>query len=82
MSSLLQNVWDKILTKLSDYSPSIITTLVTLTIGYFVIRIIVHVIEKFFDKVNFDRAVETFIENAAKVVLWIILLINLIMKSM
>ena len=39
------------------------------------IKIIVKVVEHFFDKVNFDRSIETFLENVIKVVLWIILLI-------
>ena len=43
--------------------------------GYIVIRILTKLIEKFFSKVDFERGVETFIENAIKVILWIILII-------
>ena len=75
MPSLLQDVWNGFLDKLAGYTPTLITTTIILVIGYIIIRILVHIIEKFFDKVNFERSAETFIENIAKVALWGILII-------
>lgn len=48
---------------------------IILVIGYVIIKIITHMVAKFFDKVNFDRAAETFVENVVKVGLWAILLV-------
>tara|TARA_Y100000310_G_scaffold345527_1_gene466026 strand:+ start:22659 stop:23498 length:840 start_codon:yes stop_codon:yes gene_type:complete len=78
MPSLLQNIWADFLVKLSGYTPKLITTAIILVIGYIVIRILVHIIDKFFDKVNFERSAETFIENIARVGLWGILIIVLL----
>ncbi len=50
-------------------------TLVIVLVGYILIKIITRMVAKFFDKVNFDRALETFIENIVKVGLWAVLLI-------
>lgn len=75
MPSLLQNLWNGFLDKLASYTPTLITTAIILVVGYIIIRVLVHLIEKFFDKVNFERSAETFIENIAKVALWGILLI-------
>ena len=75
MPSLLQNLWNGFLDKLASYTPTLITTAIILVVGYIIIRVLVHLIEKFFDKVNFERSAETFIENIAKVALWGILII-------
>ena len=75
MPPLLQNLWNGFLDKLVGFTPKLITTVIILVVGYIIIRILVHIIEKFFDKVNFERSAETFIENIAKVALWGILLI-------
>jgi len=75
MPSLLQNLWADFLGKFGAYTPKLITVAIILVIGWIIIRVLIHLIERFFNKVNFDRSVETFIENIAKVGLWIILLI-------
>jgi len=75
MPSLLQNIWSDFLVKLSGYAPKLITIAIILVIGYIIIRVLVRLIEKFFEKANFDRGIETFIENIVKVGLWIILII-------
>ena len=75
MPSLLQNLGTGFSEKLAGYAPKLITVAIILVIGYIIIRVLVHLIEKFFDKVNFDRSVETFLENVVKVGLWGILLI-------
>ena len=75
MPSLLQNIWADFLVKLSSYVPKLITVVIILVIGYIAIRVLVRIIEKFFSKANFDRGIETFIENIVKVGLWMILII-------
>jgi len=75
MPSLLQNLWGDFLGKLGAYTPKLITAVIILVIGWITIKILVHLIDRFFNKVNFDRSVETFIENMARVGLWGILLI-------
>jgi len=75
MPSLLQDLWTGFLEKLAGYAPKLITAAIILVIGFIIIRILVHLIKKFFDRVNFDRSVETFLENVARVGLWGILLI-------
>lgn len=75
MPSLLQNIWSDFLVKLSGYAPKLITIAIILVIGYIIIRVLVRLIKKFFEKANFDRGIETFIENIVKVGLWIILII-------
>jgi len=75
MPSLLQTIWNDFLAKLSGLGPKLITAAIILVIGFIIIRVLVHLIERFFDRVNFERSAETFIENIAKVALWGILLI-------
>jgi len=71
IETLLANSSEAILA----FMPKIISVILIAVIGYFIIQIITKIIIKFFDKVDFDRGVETFIENAVKVILWIVLLI-------
>jgi small conductance mechanosensitive channel len=78
MASLLQNLWSDFLEKLVGYTPKLVTIAIILVIGFIIIRVIIHLIERFFDKVNFDRSVETFLENVARVGLWGILIIVLL----
>jgi len=75
MPSLLQNLWDDFLGKIVSYTPKLITVAIILVIGYIIIRVLIHLIEKFFEKANFDRGIETFIENIVKVGLWLMLII-------
>jgi len=75
MPSLLQNLWGEFVTKIASFTPKLITLTLILVVGFIIIRILVHLIEKFFDKVNFERSAETFIENIARVGLWGILII-------
>ena len=75
MPSLFGDLWNQFLDNLVAFTPKLITVGIILIIGYVIIRVLVHLIDRFFDKVNFDRSVETFIENIARVGLWGILLI-------
>ena len=52
-----------------------ISLIIIIAIGWIAIKIITKIVSKFFDKVDFDRAAETFVENTIKVVLWVILII-------
>lgn len=78
MASFLQTLVSYYNENFSAYSSKIVTFLVIIVVGYIVIKIITKLISRFFDRVDFDRGVETFIENAAKVVLWIVFLIILL----
>ena len=73
--ALLQNLWDSFVEKLIPYVPRLITAAVILVVGYIIIRVIVHLVDRFFEKAKFDRSIETFLENVVRVVLWAILLI-------
>ena len=73
--AFMQDLWGKFVEKIVASSSKIIAIVIILVIGYIIIKIITKIVAKFFDKVDFDRCVETFIENAIKVVLWVILLI-------
>tara|TARA_B100001971_G_scaffold149657_2_gene138740 strand:+ start:3703 stop:4545 length:843 start_codon:yes stop_codon:yes gene_type:complete len=75
MASVLQDMWNGLLDKAAGYAPKLITVAIILIIGFIIIRILIHLIDKFFNKVNFDRSVETFLENVARVILWSILII-------
>ena len=75
MSSSFQNLWSNFGEKFTAYSPKLITTAIILVIGYIIIRVLIHIIEKFFDRAKFDRSVETFLENVARVMLWAVLII-------
>ena len=50
-----------------------VIALLVLIAGYFLVKIINFYIRKFFQKVSWDRTVETFIQNLSAVVLWVIL---------
>ncbi|MFH0868192.1 MAG: mechanosensitive ion channel family protein [Candidatus Woesearchaeota archaeon] len=75
MASLLQNLWGKFIENLDIYTPKAITTIIILVVGFVIIKILVHIMNKFFERVNFDKSVETFLDNLARVVLWVILII-------
>lgn len=66
------------LTKLFTYLPKIISTVILLIVGYIIIKIIVKLVEHFFDRVEFDRTVEIFLENVVRVILWAILLVMIL----
>jgi small conductance mechanosensitive channel len=68
-------MWDGLLDKAAGYTPKLMSVAIILVIGFIIIRILIHLIDKFFNKVNFDRSVETFLENVARVILWSILII-------
>ncbi|MBU90008.1 mechanosensitive ion channel protein MscS [Candidatus Woesearchaeota archaeon] len=78
MASLLESLWSDFVEKIIGYTPKLITIAIILIIGYIAIRILVRLIDKFFEKADFDRGIETFIENIVKVGLWIILIVVLL----
>src|SRR3989338_10845955 len=78
MASFLQTLVSYYNENFSAYSSKILTIIIILVIGYIAIKIITKLIARFFDRVDFDRGVETFIENGSKVIMWIVLLIILL----
>ena len=75
MPSLMEKLLGNFVEKFSGYLPKLISVVVIIIVGYVIIKILTKLIVKFFDKVDFDRSAETFLENVAKVTLWIVLLI-------
>ncbi len=49
--------------------------IILLVVGFFVIKIINRYLSHFFDKYDFDRTLEVFIQKAVKIFLWIIFII-------
>jgi len=73
--SVLSQLKADIVTKAYAYIPKLILTVIIFLIGLVIIKILTKLVAHFFDKVNFERAIETFIENLIKIGLWVILLI-------
>src|SRR3989344_1381305 len=73
--AFMQDLLGKFVEKIIASSSKIIVIIIILVVGYIIIKILTKIVAKFFDKVDFDRGVETFIENAVKVILYIILII-------
>tara|TARA_Y100000310_G_C20701635_1_gene830537 strand:+ start:8501 stop:9352 length:852 start_codon:yes stop_codon:yes gene_type:complete len=71
----LSNLQAQLYEKFVNYIPKLIGVLVILIIGWIIIKIISKIVEHFFERVNFDRSAETFVENFVKVGMWLILLI-------
>ena len=66
---------DEFIAKVLSYMPKLLLTIIILVIGFFVIKIIKKAVAKFFDKVDFERSLETFIENIVGFTLWTILIV-------
>lgn len=75
---MLRDVWDNIIAKSVEFAPRLVAAAIILVLGYILISIIGRALAKFFSKVRFDRSIEIFMENAARVALWIILFIVLL----
>ena len=76
--AFIQDLWVKFVEKIIASSSKIIAIIIILAVGYIIIKILTRIVAKFFDKVDFDRGVETFIENAVKVILYVILIITVL----
>jgi len=62
----------QIVPTIQQYEGKIIMIAALLIGGFIAIKIINHAVAKFFDKVDFDRGVEIFIENTISVLLWVV----------
>jgi small conductance mechanosensitive channel len=62
----------QIVPTIQQYEGKIIMIAALLIGGFIGIKIINHAVAKFFDKVDFDRGVEIFIENTVSVLLWVV----------
>lgn len=71
VNQIIENYSDKIVSSF----PKLISTVVILVVGYIVVRVVIKLVEHFFEKVDFERSAETFIENVVKVAMWAILLV-------
>ena len=63
------------LINMETFIPKAISTIIIIVVGFIIIKVLVKIVARFFDKVDFDRAAETFIENVIKVLLWAILIV-------
>jgi len=72
---MFAEMWNALVVRFYDYLPKIIYISVILIVGAIIIKIITSLVERFFNRMDFDRAAETFIEGLVRFVLWIILII-------
>jgi small conductance mechanosensitive channel len=72
---LLQELYEKGLTMLLEYTPKFIAAIVVLIVGWIIIGFIQRGIRRFFDRVHLDEALESFIMSLTGVALKIILLV-------
>ncbi len=67
-------------TKITDlaieYAPKLLLAIITLLIGAFLIKRIVKLSSKIFDKRKFDKALKSFLLSMIKVLLWVMLVIT------
>lgn len=63
-----------------DYLPKIIGAIIILVIGLFVIKFLMNLLRKFFNKRNYDEALKNFVVNVSDIALKVILLISVIAK--
>ena len=60
---------------ISSHSPAIVMGILFIIIGGILIKILTAILHRFFDKTNFDRTVEVFLERVFGVFLWILLIL-------
>lgn len=72
---ILQTLYQRGLTMLLEYAPKFVAAILVLIIGWFIIEFLNRGIRKFFDRVNLDKALESFIMSLANVALKVILLV-------
>ncbi len=71
----LQDLYEKGLTMLLEYTPKFISAIVVFIIGWLAIGFFIRGLRRFFDRVNLDEALESFIMSLASAGLKIILLV-------
>jgi len=71
----LQELYEKGLTMLLEYSPKFIAAILVLVVGWILIGFVTRGIRRFFDRVNLDESLETFIMSLTGVALKVILLV-------
>jgi small conductance mechanosensitive channel len=66
---------EQLLAKFYTYLPKVIGAVIIFAVGYILIKIIDKAVRHFFDKVDFERTIEIFIERTLNTVLYIILIL-------
>ena len=61
----ISSIRDSMLIKLAEVAPRLIGALVIFIVGWVVIRVLTKIVEHFFERVDFERSAETFVENSA-----------------
>ena len=74
LESLAKEAWNWIL----EFLPDLITAVIILVVGLWVIRFLNHLVKRFFDKKDFDPALETFLQSFIKISLKVILFVLVI----
>ena len=76
---------DKALTWFWEFLPSLITAIIILVVGLWVIRLINGLVRRFFEKKDYDEALETFLQSfiriALKLLLFVLVITQLGVKS-
>lgn len=71
----IQKLYEKGFSMLVEYSPKFITAIVVLIVGWVAIGFINRGVQRFFERINLDEALETFIMSLTSIMLKIILLV-------
>ncbi|MCX2719056.1 mechanosensitive ion channel family protein [Lentiprolixibacter aurantiacus] len=74
LEGFAKEAWNWIL----DFLPDLITAVIILVVGLWVIRFLNHIVRRFFDKKDFDPALETFLQSFIKISLKVILFVLVI----
>ncbi|QIB69128.1 mechanosensitive ion channel family protein [Aminipila butyrica] len=73
-----ERAMERALEKLLDFAGVLGQAAIVLLVGYIAIKILLGILRRTLNKTPLDASLHTFIENAAKVVLWIVLLITVL----
>ncbi len=71
--SILMKYWDEFVISFWDYLPRIVIAILVLFIGFFIVKYIERAIAAFFEKTNFDEALERFIQSLIIILLKILI---------
>ena len=74
LESLTKEAWGWIL----DFLPDLITAVIILVVGLWIIRFINHLVKRFFDKKDYDLALESFLQSFIKISLKVLLFVLVI----
>lgn len=71
----LKDLWNEAVTWVMDFLPALITAVVILVAGMWIIRLINRLVKRFFDKRDYDPSLETFLQSFIKAALKFLLFV-------